>query len=164
MPARGAPAAAKEIIMVTADTLSKLSLFAGLSAEQLAPLAELAEEVSCPAGQALFSEGASATQLFVLVEGRVGIEVRLSSRPENLTVAMLTQPGQLVGWSGVLAGKHYTASAVCQAPSKLLAFDGHAFLNVLGLDCHMGFALMHRIAEVISGRLRNVQRVVLKTL
>jgi CRP-like cAMP-binding protein len=150
--------------MITPDTLSKLSLFAELTEEQLAPLAELAEEVSCPAGQVLFSEGARATQLYVLAEGQVSIEVQLSSRPENLRVAMLTQPGQLVGWSGVLTGEHYTASAVCQSPSKLLAFDGHAFLSLMGVDCQMGFTIMHRIAEVISGRLRNVQRVVLKTL
>ncbi len=150
--------------MVTPQTLGQIELFAGLGEDALVPLAALAEEITCREGEVLFKEGGPATRLFVLLEGKVAIQVMLTSRPESLTVAALSQPGQLVGWSGSMPPNTYTASAVCQADSRLLAFDGSAFMHALEADPVTGFTIMRRIAAVISGRLRNIQGVVLKTL
>jgi toluene monooxygenase system ferredoxin subunit len=150
--------------MIHPQTLDPLELFTGLTEAQLAVLAGLAEEVTCPAGETLFEEGASASRLYVLLEGKVSIQVQLSSRPERITVASLSQPGQLVGWSGTVHPNNYTASATCQSDSRLLSFDGQAFMQALEADHTMGFLVMRRISEVVSGRLRNIQRVVLKTL
>ena len=150
--------------MTTPTQLADLDLFEGLDTGQLAPLAALAEEVTFDEGTNIFTEGGRATRLFVLVDGKVNIQVALSSRPEHLTVASLTRPGQLVGWSGSLSADTYTASAVCTANSRLLAFDGKAFMTVLEDNPATGFIILRRIADVISGRLRNIQRVILKTM
>jgi len=70
----------------------------------------------------------------------------------------------LVGWSGFMPPNYYTASAICQEDSHLLAFDGSAFNRLLEENRELGFTIMRRIAEVISQRLRTIQSVVLKTL
>ena len=150
--------------MTTAQELSQIPLFADLTEEQLTPLADLAREVNCAQGEYLFREGSAATSLYVLMEGKVSIQVGLTSHPQVITITTLSQPGQLVGWSGVVQPKDYTASAICQADCRLLSFDGEAFMQVLVRDPAMGFAIMCRVANVISGRLRNIQQIVLKTL
>ncbi len=82
----------------------------------------------------------------------------------NTPVEQVPQPGQLVGWSGFLEEARYTAGATCQADSRLLAFDGAAFMSLLESDAELGFLMLRRITNVISSRLRNIQRFVLKTL
>ena len=111
----------------------------------------------------LFREGDVGTQLYILLEGRVSIQVKLSSRPESLAVASLSQYGQLVGWSGLIHA-NYTASAVCDTDSRLLTIDANELSALLRENPEAGFPVMEQVAITISERLRNIQRVVLKTL
>jgi CRP-like cAMP-binding protein len=150
--------------MVTAQELGEVGLFAGLSQTQLETLAGLAEAHSYAEGEALFREGEGASQLFLLMAGKVRIQVQLTSRPQIISITIISQPGSLVGWSGLVPPNNYTATALCQAKSRLLALDGAALMRVLEADPAMGFIVMRRLTEVISGRLQNLQRVVLKTL
>ena len=72
--------------MITARTLSQLGLFMGLPDEQLEAIAGLCEEVICQEGEFLFKEGERAERMYILLEGKVKIQVRLTSRPENVAV------------------------------------------------------------------------------
>ncbi len=150
--------------MVTTQELGRFGLFAGLSEAQLDRILALAEEKHCHAGESLFREGDPATHLYLLLKGKVAIQVQLTSRPETITTTVLSQPGQLIGWSGLVPPHHYTAAGVCQADSHLLMIEGEALRQAMERDPEMGFLLMQQIAGVISGRLRTVQQVVLKTL
>ena len=149
--------------MASAEELKGIPMFSKLTDEQLAPFAQLAREMTCPAGQLLFREGDEASEVYLLLDGRVTIQVSLSSRPESIAVASLHRHGQLVGWSG-LVSTNYTASAYCENDCHLLAINGQAFHTALQRDPAAGFHVMEHIASVIGERLRNIQRVVLKTL
>ena len=150
--------------MVTPKMLSQASLFEGLTEEQLTPISDLCEEVTCEQGQVLFWEGDQAEALYILLEGEINIFVQLSSRPERVTVSVINQPYQTFAWSGVVAPYYYTASALCEADCRLIALDGQALMEVLEQDPVMGFVVIRRIAEVIGGRLRNTRVVGLKAL
>jgi len=150
--------------MITPTLLSASPIFAGLSEEQLTAFVMLAEDVTCMAGEALFREGEEASRLYVLINGRVSVQVQPTSLNQPLTIVTLGTPGQLVGWSGFMPPHYYTAAAVCQERSQLAAFNGVAFNRLLDDDPALGLTIMRRIAEVISERLRNTQRIVLKTL
>ncbi|MBN1564085.1 MAG: cyclic nucleotide-binding domain-containing protein [Anaerolineae bacterium] len=150
--------------MVPTSTLAQTSLFADLSDAQLEKFAALAAEVAYAEGDTIFEEGAEACCLYILLDGKVNIHTQLTSRPEKISIAIINQPGRVIGWSGFLAEARYTGSATCQEASCLLEFDGPAFMQVLNDDPALGFIVMRRITDVISNRLRNLQRFVLKTL
>ena len=150
--------------MVPPITLAKTGLFEGLTDDQLATFAAIAAEVAYEEGDTIFEEGEEACCLYILLDGKVKIHTQLTSRPENISMAVLNQPGQVIGWSGFLAEARYTGSATCQEESCLLEFDGPAFLEILEGDPTLGFVIMRRLTDVISSRLRNIQRFVLKTL
>ncbi len=151
-------------MMVTTETLSRLSLFEGLPQEDLEALTGLCQEVTCHRGEILFREGETAKKMYILLEGVVTIQVQLTSRPESITVGVINQPGQVVGWSGLVAPRHYTATAICQADSRLLSIEGDACMRLLEENPEMGFRIFRQIAEVISSRLRNTRVALLKTL
>jgi CRP-like cAMP-binding protein len=150
--------------MVPLTTLAKTGLFEGLTDDQLKEFAALASEVAYEQGDTIFEEGAEACCLYILLEGKVNIHTHLTSRPEKISIAIVNQPGRVIGWSGFLAETRYTGSATCQEASCLLEFDGPALMQVLEDDPELGFIVMRRITEVVSSRLRNLQRFVLKTL
>ena len=150
--------------MASAHELAQFPLFSGLPEVSLGRLAVHAEDVRCSAGNTLFHEGDEATHFYVLIKGEIDLRVHLSSRPEYVTVASLQHAGEALGWSGLVPPHHYTASAVCQKDTRLLAFRGAAFMAELENDPEAGFIVMRRVAEIIASRLRNARMALLRTL
>jgi CRP-like cAMP-binding protein len=150
--------------VITTEALSQIDLFSGLSDEQLATIARSCEEITCPKGKMLFREGQEAKRLFILLGGEVALQIRLTSRPENITVGVINQPHQVFGSSGIISPHNYAASALCQADSHVLTLDGQELIYVLAQNPAASFAFTRRIAEVISGRLRDSRVALLKPL
>ena len=150
--------------MVTPEVLSQATLFEGLTEEQLKAVADVSEEITCQQGEVLFWEGDPAELLYVLLEGEVKVSVQLSSRPDRVTVSVISQPFQTLGWSGLVAPNAYTATGLCEVESRLVAIGGEELMEVLKADPAMGFLVMGRIAEMMSSRMRNTRFALLKTL
>jgi CRP-like cAMP-binding protein len=150
--------------MITPQQLTRSPLFAGLTVDQLVLFTDLAEEVTCSAGNMLFREGNEASHLYILLSGKVNVQVQPTAVTAPVTIVSLSTFGQLVGWSGFMPPNYYTASALCQEDSSLLAFDGADFNRILEENPVLGLTIMRRIAEVISQRLRTIQGVVIKSL
>jgi CRP/FNR family cyclic AMP-dependent transcriptional regulator len=150
--------------MITPQQLARSPLFAGLTGDQLVLFTDLAEEITCSAGNMLFREGNEASHLYILLSGKVNVQVQPTALTAPLTIVSLSTFGQLVGWSGFMQPNYYTASALCQEDSTLLAFDGADFNRILEENPVLGLTIMRRIAEVISQRLRTIQGVVIKSL
>jgi CRP-like cAMP-binding protein len=150
--------------MITPQSLTISPLFADLPEDDLARLAALAEEIACAAGNTLFKEGEAARYLYILLSGKVSIQVQPISVTQPITILSLSTPGQLVGWSGFMPPSYYTATAFCLEDTRLLAFDGAAFNRILDDDPARGLMVMRRIAGVISQRLRTLESIVLKNL
>jgi CRP-like cAMP-binding protein len=150
--------------MGSIDELSKVELFEGLSPEQLTRISEACEIANFSKGEQLFREGEQAKNLFILLEGKIVIQIQVSSRPANIGVAVINQPYQSLGWSGIVSPYFYTASALCEQDCRLLSVDGAGFVEILNQDSEAGVLVYMRIAEVISNRLRNSRSVLLKAL
>ena len=144
--------------------LREINLFAGLTDSQFEKLTGLMQVKDYAKGSNLFQVGDEARDIFVLLGGKVSIQVKLSSRPEKVDIVMLNQRGQLIGWSGLMGESYYTASGICQEESSLLQINGQEFMKVLQEDKEAGFEVLQRIISVVSRRLRNFQSVVLKTM
>lgn len=150
--------------MITTNLLSEFGLFKGLPESLLKNIAALAEEVSVKSGEFIFREGEKADKLHFLINGSVALRVRLTSRPESITVSFVSSPYQSFGWSGIVAPNHYTSSAECDEDSTLLIISAAPFLKLLEENPESGFKVMQRITEIIADRLRNSRQALLKTL
>lgn len=150
--------------MPTREPLSDFPLFKDLPEDLLAKLSGLASEERFAAGETAFREGERASQLHFLLEGSVTLKVRLTSRPESVTVSAVDQRYESFGWSGIVPPYHYTASAHCERDCRVLLLPGEGFLQALREDPRSGFVVMQRIAEIIASRLSNSRQALLKTL
>ncbi|HQX01104.1 MAG TPA: cyclic nucleotide-binding domain-containing protein [Anaerolineales bacterium] len=150
--------------MITTDALSRFDLFKGLSESLLTEIAALSEEVSVKQGEFIFREGEKADKLHFLLNGSVALRVKLTSRPESVTVSFVSMPYQSFGWSGIVAPNHYTSSAECDEDSNLLIIPAVPFMKLLEANPESGFKVMQRIAETIADRLRNSRQALIKTM
>lgn len=150
--------------MTSPVTLSQFNLFNDLPESLLKEIAAMSREVPFKKGEFVFHEGESADKLHFLLSGSIALRVKLTSRPDSVTVSYISIPYQIFGWSGMVAPFHYTASAECDEDSNLLIIPSEPFMKLLAGHPEHGFNVMVRIAEVISDRLRNSRQALLKTL
>ena len=150
--------------MIDTQTLSQFSLFNGLPEPLLEEIAAMSSEVSAKKDEIIFREGETADKLHFLLNGSVALRVKLTSRPESITVSFVSTPYQSFGWSGIVAPFHYTSSAECDEDSNLLIIPAEPFMKLLESHPEAGFQVMRRITEIISDRLRNSRQALLKTI
>lgn len=150
--------------MISTSTLSQFSLFNGLPESLLNEIAAISKEVDVKQGEFVFREGEKADKLHFLLKGSVALRVKLTSRPDSVTVSFVSSSYQSFGWSGVVAPHHYTSSAECDEDSSLLIIPAAPFMKMLEQHPEHGFIVMKRIAEIIADRLRNSRQALLKTI
>lgn len=150
--------------MISTQTLSQFSLFNGLPEPLLKQIAEIGVQTSAKQGEFVFHEGEKADKLHFLLDGSVALRVKLTSRPESVTVSFVSTPFQSFGWSGIVPPFHYTSSAECDEDSNLLIIPAQPFMKLMEENPQAGFQVMKRIAEIIADRLRNSRQALLKTI
>ena len=150
--------------MVTSKMLSGFNLFLDATEEVLDEIAKNSEINMAEKDSFVFREGDRADTLYLLLSGSISLRVKLTSRPDSVTVSFLNNPHQILGWSGVVAPNHYTASAYCEENTELIAIPSDKFMEILDHYPEAGYKIMLRITQVISDRLRNSRQALLKTI
>jgi CRP-like cAMP-binding protein len=126
--------------------------------EHIEKLAAMAKEVHFPRDQVLFHEGDEFHDFYLIVSGRVALEIEA---PGHTFRVQTLSAGDELGWSAILMGrgKHFQARALQDVDA--LAFDGAALLDACREDKAFGFALMYRMLGVVSERLQATRLQVL---
>lgn len=106
--------------MATADDLTGIPLFAGLTDEERASLADWFEISDASAGAVLVTEGAAGYSFYVLLDGAAEVTVG------DETVATYG-PGDFFGEMAILGGGRRNATVTVTAPSRLLSMFGTEF-------------------------------------
>ena len=136
------------------DYFGQVPMFADLSDELLAQLAEEAGEVSLGAGEWLFREGDSADRLYVIRSGR--LEIVDEGPPEVLIREM--RRGQALGELALLTGRSRTASVRARRDAELIELGRDRFEALIsdepafavGLTRSMGSQLAANRAPALS--------------
>lgn len=138
------------------ETLRKTQLFQGLSDEQLATVAPLCRQVHCLSGKVFFSEGDEATDVFVVLEGEVALEVDLFMgdhvRPQTVTVEKIARDDTF-GWSALVEPRRMTTSARCTRDVDIIAINGDDLKALLVDHPEIGRIVMENVAKIVRGRL-----------
>ena len=113
--------------------LQTIPLFQEINPEHFEKLKEIASLVEVEARQELFREGDPEDYLYIVIQGRVAIEMQFPSRGR---VRIYTaEPLDFVGWSSVTpVVRSRTAGAVAVLPSCLVRFDASALRQEKGGD------------------------------
>jgi len=142
--------------MAMIEALKSSELFADLRKDQLEKVSVLCRGGSYRQGMTIFKEGDEATELYVLTEGRVALEMELRpvpDRPAIPTALEVVTKGECFGWSAVIEPHVYTLSARCMSNCTVVAIKGDLLLKTMADDPKLGYKVMNSLARLISLRL-----------
>jgi CRP-like cAMP-binding protein len=125
---------------------------AGLSAQHLDRVARHAWIERIPAGTVLFTEGAPAERVYLLVTGRVALELHVPGRGAQLVDTV--DECDTVGWSWVLPPYRWFFDARAVTDLVAVVVDAPALRGEADADPAFGYALLQRVTAVMLHRLR----------
>jgi hypothetical protein len=137
--------------IINIDRLRKVDILQGLSEWELRIVAQFFQEENCAEGTTLCVEGEKADRLFILEEGSVS---RRLQRGQSYDIHT---PWKVVGWSFLVPPNRYTATVVTLSASKLLVIKSPDFYYLIHKEPKIGVKIMANLAQVIAGRLSQLQ-------
>lgn len=121
-------------------SLKRSPLFEDLSKRELAELARHSEDVAVPAGKVLCSEGDTAKEFFVIVDGEV--EVTKNGKP------LATRgPGDIIGEIALLANVPRTATVTATTPVRVFVLTAQAFLQLVDANPEVERKVLRALAR-----------------
>ncbi len=145
----------EEIIQV----LRRCEVFVGLHDDDLKKIASLPSVhfKTYNDGEIISKEGEPAKDLFILVDGQVGlrltVELVMENQAREIKVDTVNK-GSIFGWSSLVQPYASSRTAVCSEPTKVLVINGKELVDLMDNDEHVGYEVMRSIASVIASRLR----------
>lgn len=133
------------------DYLSQNAFFSGLSEDVLEVLARSASTRRISKGEVLFRQGERADKFYLVRDGRMSVEIPAIMGPV-LEIQNLG-PGEVLGWSWLIAPYRWNFQARAEEDAELLEFDGKALLARCEEEPEFGFQLLKRFAALMSERL-----------
>jgi len=146
--------------MALIDTIKSSDLFEGFETHRLKKVSALCRGGSYREGMMIFKEGDEATELYVLTEGSVALEMEVRPVPERPaipTAVEVVSKGEGFGWSALVEPHVYTLSARCMTNCTVLAIKGDMLRRVIADDPGLGYELMKRVARLIALRLSHTR-------
>jgi CRP/FNR family transcriptional regulator, cyclic AMP receptor protein len=134
------------------DALQAIPWFQELPADHFAKLIDLSCLNVLEAGQDLFREGDKEDCLYIVLEGRIGIEMRVPGRGK---VRIYTaEPMDIVGWSSITpVVRQRTAGALAVLPSRVVCMNAPKLYQACEEDHDLGYIIFRRLANVVASRL-----------
>jgi CRP/FNR family transcriptional regulator, cyclic AMP receptor protein len=147
--------------MPLATLLKQIDVFFDLSPTQLKMIADLCEERRCQAGETIFEENSSGSELYIIAQGEVEIKINPSViSPEGTTngasetLATLRR-GQSFGEIALVDQGLRTATAICAADTLLLVLPRRQLIALCEADPPLGYHLMRNLAADLALKIRN---------
>ena len=109
--------------------IRKCHLFSGISEDDTRLLASVFKLKSCPKGEILFEEGATADGFYLVISGKVKV-YKLSPEGKERILHVI-QPGNSFADAAIFGDGCYPAFAETLVESKLLFFPKKEFLDLL---------------------------------
>ncbi len=134
------------------EVLRTIPWFNELKPEHFERMMQISSVHDLPESSEVFREGDRQDKLYIVVEGRVALEIFV---PHKGRLRIFTaEKMDLIGWSAATPGmRTRTASAVTVIPSRLIGIDSDALRQQCDENCEFGYLIMRRIANIVGGRL-----------
>jgi CRP-like cAMP-binding protein len=136
--------------------IKQSELFTGTSMDFVKKFMDISEMSSHNEGEILFRENDPAKFFFILLNGCVKLSVGKSEQ----VVYNAQCNGEAFGWSSLIGGDVYSASAECIETTKLLKTSSDKLARVLEADPDNGIIFFKQLAATLGNRLLETYKLV----
>ena len=136
--------------------VNQSELFMGTSMDFVKKFMDISQMTSHAKGEILFRENDPARSFYILLSGCV----KLSVGKPGQVVYEACRVGEAFGWSSLIGGDEYSASAKCIEPTKLLKTDNAKFKRVLDQDSFNAVIFFKQLASTLGNRLLESYKII----
>jgi len=144
------------VIHISIEILKKIALFEGLEESDLAKIAQVTKERTCPKGTVLFKEGDVGDAFFLIVDGAVEIMKHDGSEEKVVSNIDHNDKNSFFGEMALIEGAPRSATLRTSKDSKFLVIEKSNFDMMLRLNSFIAL----RIMSALSRRLRAPEKAV----
>jgi CRP-like cAMP-binding protein len=147
--------------MPVTELFQRTELFSGLTPEQVEQIAALSQEAVYNAGDVIIREGDPSTEIYIIGEGMVEVEVSRDTIPDvtgppQLSSLVRLGQGQMFGEMALMDRGSRSATIRCaQDNTTLYVITHQAFWELCDGDHDIGYVVMRNIAFDLSFKLRH---------
>jgi len=146
--------------MIPIRALKRYPVFARLTDDELERVAHICQDRTYEQGMIAFAEGGVATELCLVVDGKIALEMDFSPLSHRvtrrITVASVGK-GDLFGLSALVEPHILTLTSRCLERTKVISIEGEALRRVFDENPTIEAKVMSRISSVIVERLKDAQ-------
>ena len=149
---------------MASEQLGAQDVFRFLRPEQINAISSVAVTATFGAGEAVYTEGAKAKYVHVILQGQVALHL-----PAKEGVSILVDhlgPGAMLGASSIFDLDTYMLTAQCLTDCRLLRIETAVLRRMMEEDPRMGYAIQVRISEIFFKRyvdaLQKLQAILMK--
>jgi CRP-like cAMP-binding protein len=132
----------------------------GLSPRHLMLLASGARPFKAAPGEYLAREGGTARSFYLIQSGHV---VLLAHSPHGSVEVQTVGPGEVVGWSWLVAPNRWQFDGRALDAVAGIAFDAEWLREKCEQDYHLGYTVLQHLITVLAGRLAATRRRLTET-
>jgi CRP-like cAMP-binding protein len=136
--------------------IKQSALFTGTSMDFVKKFMDICELSSHKKGEVLFRENDPADFFFILLNGRLKLSI---GEPQQV-IYNAERNGEAFGWSSLIGGDVYSASAECLEPTKLLKTASDELSRILKADAENGIIFFKQLAASLGNRLLETYKLV----
>lgn len=149
----------------SSPALKDCKLLQGLTLEERELLLVDAEVVELEAQEKLFGFGEHLRRTYLIEQGAIALTLLMTIRNEEKEVVLETRrEGSIVGWSALVKPYQSTLGAKAMEPARLVALSRESIQKVFAEHRRIEQVTMVNLSEIIGGRLRMFEALVLHDL
>jgi CRP/FNR family transcriptional regulator, cyclic AMP receptor protein len=153
------PAAVKNTVdEVFIKILKNVTIFAGFNERELRRIFANCPVIEKAAGETIVEEGMPASEIYIILQGRVSIVLDRKSDPFELA---LFGPGDVIGEASVIGVQKHSATALAKETTELLVLSRSMLMEIYDRDKNTFSMLILNIARELARRLHRTDQVFL---
>jgi len=143
-------------MQVTPEILKGMDIFEFLKLEELRDIVPLCRVEDFNSGDFVFKEGEKAEKIYLVVEGRVNVEIEIG--PNKKVVTYTETKGNMFGYPSLVKPHTFTTYARAQDKVRLITIRSADLIeNIFKPDCRRGYLIMNKLAEIIAHKLKETR-------
>lgn len=138
--------------------LKNVTIFSGFSDSEVRTICENCSNIIANAGEVILQEATPATEIFIILSGKVSVVLGLKDDPIVLDEF---GAGHCIGEASVIGIQDHSASAIVVEDASLLVLSRQVLMKIFDTDKSLFSLLILNIAREIARRLHHTDEILL---
>ncbi len=149
------PSTSRRCAVGVLQILESVPYFSGLYKDDLSKLAGISDVHEFNAGESLWKEGELVDWLLVVRGGKVDVIYRSQEHSEY--VVDTVGPGDVIGWSALVAPYRHTATCTARTAGWGLRIRAEPVRMLCENNHELGYSILAQVVQALNRRLRSVR-------